>query len=354
MPLPISVRSRVVNLIIFLAKYGWGPDDLLHVLGPSSHSLLFEAAPFIPANIQTVALRKAWLRVGPPPRTDVTDKELHRMLALMPSLGQLDDAALLTATGSDPENSNLTDTQQRARKRVDKLLRKAESTQFSDEAESLVAKAQMLRQRYRIAEAQEPENLRVIIRRVYIHSPWVRQQYHLLACVAHFNGTATLLLNKHGIATVFGSPSDVEHVVDLYQSLNRQCAYFLDRSPNAAAARANGETAAYRRSFWIAFADRISQLLDSANAEPHTTDSDADEDHSFTSSNEVALAESLPALTARYDRAVRAMNELFPNLRVMHLSASHAAGFTDGASAADRSHLSGDSAGLAGQRSICG
>ena len=351
MPLPISLRSRVVNLIIFLAKYGWGPDDLLHVLGPASHPLLFEAAPFIPANIQTVTLRKAWLRLGPPTQTDVADKDLHRMLKLMPSLGQLDDAALLTATYSDPSNSNLTDKQQRARERVEKLLRKAESTQFSDEAESLVAKAQMLRQRYRIEEAKEPENLRVITRRVYIHSPWVRQQYHLLACIAHFNGTATLLLNKHGIATVVGSPSDVEHVIDLYRSLNRQCAFFLDRSPNAAAARANNETAAYRRSFWIAYADRISQLLDTATTAPHASDGDEDGTSDTTA---VALAESLPALTARYDRAVDAMNELFPNLRVMHLSASHVTGFTDGASAADRSHLGGDSAGLAGQRAICG
>ena len=340
MPTHISFRSHAVNIIILLAHKGWGPDDLLHVLGRASHPLIHEAAPFIPAHVRSVTLRKAWLRVGPPQTPEVTVKDLRRIHKILPTLGSLDDADLLTATCSDPANFNLTDEQQRARQRVEKLLRKAESTNFSDEADSLVAKAQKLRQRYRIAEACAPENLRVISRRVYIHSPWVRQQYHLLGCVAYFNGVASLLLSKHGVATLFGAPSDVEHVVDLYASLNRQCAYFLKRSPGTEAARARGETAAYRRSFWLAYANRIAELLDSA------TDALGDEAAASDA------ADALPILRSRYDRALDTLQETFPNMQAMHLTASHAEGFADGETAASSSHLSGDGAGLGGRRAI--
>lgn len=352
-----TMVQRLVGAIVDAATRGWGPRDLTHVLGKDVGGFAFRAAPRVPANVAATALRASWLRCPSSSLSRLTLGRLHSLYESVVSLGRLNDAELLANAGGSkggPANANETQAQRKARLKVKALLRKAESTEFEEEADTLVAKAQQLRQRYRLTEAMEEEQSEVVARRVYITAPWVKHQFSLLGVVARANGCAALLLDGRGIAVVFGTAADTDHACDLFESLNRQCAWFMDRGPHYAAARRNRETSAYRRSFRLAYAARVSELLRAANAASQSAEpgaGDAEETSAAHSAYDIT-SRALPVLARRYTAAEECLSRTFPHVTAMSLSATSHGGMVDGVDAAAKSRLGGDGYGVFGRRQI--
>lgn len=330
------LRRKIHSLIITAAQRGWTPDDLRHTLTSQIDHLLFQVLPEVVADVPP-ATRDAWrrqchaasdLNLSTAALEHIADS-LRRLLPLRDH-EFLADAHALEA--SEQAFAAFSPEQRKAHHRITALLKKAESTSFEGEADALVAKVQQLRQRYRVEttlDRSSDHSGDLIAQRVYLHSPWIKHQFSLLHGVAEVNSCATLLLTRNGICTILGAGDDVRYVHDLFRSLNRQRAHFMRTSAGAHEAAAAGETAAYRRSFLIAYAARITVLLQDASQQVITADS-------------LAAEYALPALTARGQTARTTLTGLYPGAGTIHLSSRHLLGHRDGVAAAHRSHLGGE------------
>lgn len=335
--------ARLLDSIVGAAQRGWTPDDLLHVAGRDIHPLLYQAAPRIPARVASPALRHEWLMLAPPKNPFYKPQRVSEWLDQVPFLPHLRDVQIL----ANPLNPRLDGDSQdtRIRRKVEALLRKAESTSFPDEADALVARAQQLRQDYRLSD-ESPDGP-AVARRIRLSAPYVKHKFTLLCALCRANGVSSLLLHDSGIATLFGAPEDVEHVCDLYPSLERQCRHFMNTGVGADLARMYGQTASYRRSFQLAYAARIAELLMEANdaaaaaPQPNAGEKPAARDEENA---------RVPVVVRRTALAEQERARLFPHLSTMSLSANHALGLRDGVEAAESSHLRGDSTGVRGGR----
>ncbi|MGV0326868.1 DUF2786 domain-containing protein [Corynebacterium confusum] len=328
--------EQLADFLILVARAGWRPEDLIHICGPYTHQIVFYAAARIPAHVTSPALRHAWLTIGPPTDPTVPDKAIDQLFEDFKSLPSLPDWELLDP--SQAAEAAMTSAQHKAAGKVDALLRKAESTEFLDEAETLIAKAQQLRQEYRLAEASAGAETETpcIAHRVHLHAPWVAYQAVLLSVIAAANSVTALLVDKRGLAVLVGAPDDCAHTVDLFANLNRQCDWHMRNGADAEMAKYFSQTASYRRSFRLSYAARISELLEEANhAGAASADGDADGDG------------LLPVLAERMAAARDALQQVYPHTSQSSLSMNNPLGAGAGASAAERSHLSGDSSGLA-------
>lgn len=339
----------LIHDIIIVAQRGWDPHDLQHVLGPAAAAVLEKAAPQIPARVQIDTVRKAWLAYRPSAyelslASTVTERTATSWMDKLYRLPFLRDAEVIAS----PEPQFNDPKQKKMHEKIQALLAKAESTQFEDEADALIAKAQNLRQQYRIdsvLDNLENSQENIIALRVRISAPWVKHQHSLLCSIAYANGGTAVLLSDFGICTVMATRDDAEHIIDLFTSLNRQRAWFMKNSDGAKLAARDGETASYRRSFILAYASKIRQLLHEANVaaadDAHRTADDAHNERSYD-----IVSRALPALAHRQAEAEDALHELFPNLSSMNLSMNHMRGIIDGVDAAERSHLGGDKSGI--------
>ena len=61
-----ALHNEALINAVWAAEKGWAPADILHVLGPKVHPLLYRAAPRVPARISSPVLRKQWLQLAPP------------------------------------------------------------------------------------------------------------------------------------------------------------------------------------------------------------------------------------------------------------------------------------------------
>lgn len=353
---PHLVRA-LVHDIITVAQRGWMPLDLQHVLGPAASAVLEKAAPQIPARVGIGKIRQSWLSYRPTEfelslASTIKQRTVTAWMDKLYRLPFLRDAEVIS-----PAEPQFTDPKQKKiHEKIQGLLAKAESTQFEDEADALIAKAQNLRQHYRIDQAlEELENSaeQVIALRVRVSAPWVKHQMSLLSSVAYANGGTAVLLSDFGICTVMATRDDAEHIIDLFYSLNRQRAWFMKNSEGAALAAKEGQTASYRRSFMLAYAGKIRELLHDANvaaAQEHhgvTRDGAGDAASRDAAERRAEIASrALPALARRQTNAEDALHDLFPNLSSMNLSMNHMRGIIDGVDAAERSHLGGDKSGI--------
>lgn len=213
--------------------------------------------------------------------------------------------------------------------KVRALVAKAEATDFPEEAEAFMAKAQELITRHAIDEVAlrsggQTAASDVVARHVLLDDPYLKPKYVLLSGVAEANRCRAVLLPNYGFATVFGAPSDVEAVEMLFTSLLTQGTSFMLGAGTGQGRR----TKSFRHAFLLSFASRIAQRLADATAD--TVEETPREQRS-----------SLPALVARERAATAAASEAFPRTRSMSLSASNAAGMGAGYAAANRASLGG-------------
>lgn len=347
-----ELLDQIHEGLVRAARLGWTPNDLRHLLSSKIDHLLFRALHRVAEPgaagggkaVITEPTRAAWQRqchpVGEIPLSTGTLESIISQLRRIPPLR---DQVLLGDTDAvedrDSAFAALTPEQRKAHHRIIALLKKAEATNFEGEADVLVAKAQQLRQRYRIESVllarettDDVDHTELIAQRVYLRAPWIKHQFSLLAGVARTNSCASMLLTRDGIATVLGRDDDVRHVSDLFASLNRQRDHFMRTAAGAHQAADRGETSAYRRSFMVAYTAHITVLLDDAAR--------------HASNESLAHRRTLPVLAARGVRAQQKLSELFPRARSISLTSRHPAGYRDGVDAAHQSHLGGDAAGL--------
>lgn len=204
------------------------------------------------------------------------------------------------------------------------LLAKAESTEFAAEAEALSTKAQAMMTRHAIDEALlhegDLDDVEVVSHRVLVDSPYATEKVHLLAAVGRANRTRVVWSDDLAIATVVGTPVDVDQVELLFVSLLIQATRAMaeagtadpgsfDRSPR------------FRRAFLTAYAVRIGERLSAADA-----------------ATTAAYGSQLVPVLQRQEQAIEAAYErLFPHTREMSSTRSYdRSGWEAGRQAADR------------------
>lgn len=245
--------------------------------------------------------------------------ELPRLQQLMPPPSQRDRTAPTPMrTGSADRDRMLT--------RIRALLAKAEATNHPAEAETFTAKAQELMSRHAIDEAllhaRDEESIDLLTRRVHLSSPYASTKVLLLSAVAHANRSRTIYLSAYAIASVVGTPVDVDQIELLFTSLLIQAtramaaagknrAGSFDRSPT------------FRRSFLTAYAHRIGERL---------TEADRDAVASYG-------AELVPVLQRQADAVEAEFARQFPHTTTMNTGLLDARGWDAGRAAADRAVL---------------
>lgn len=244
---------------------------------------------------------------------------VHRLPRLEPLLPRpgASDVLFVAAASAD----------ERVLRKVRALLAKAESTDFEEEAEAFTAKAQELMRTHAIeravTEADGPHRSAPNARRLWLDAPYVDGKWVLVNEVAGSNHCRCVLLKDLGVATLVGYPADLDAVELLSTSLLVQAT----RAMNAAGSRTSrcgtSRTRSFRRSFLLAFAQRIGERLRTTAS---ATEAAAD----------LATAGLLvPLYTARDEAVGAALTDLFPHLSSHAMRASNAEGWGAGRTAAD-------------------
>jgi hypothetical protein len=218
--------------------------------------------------------------------------------------------------------------------KVRALLAKAESTTFEAEAEALFAKAHQLMVRNAIDEAVlrgRTGGGPVNARRVFLDDPYARAKFSLLSEVARASSCRALLSTAYGFATVFGHTADLEAVELLYTSLLLQAtAGVVNARPSTGRRLAASQVAAYRRSWLLAFAQRVGERLEAASAV------------TVAEASEALGRDVLPVLAAKDDDVEAHIKEAVPHVKQLRTTASSGEGWRAGATAGDRASLRAD------------
>lgn len=225
-------------------------------------------------------------------------------------------------------------------RKVRALLAKAEETTFPDEATTYLSKAAALISKWELDEAlvwadtPESERSTPITRTVEVTAPYANRKTVLLGVVAQANGCRVIRMQTssegHRVALI-GFGHDVEVTELLFSSLLVQMTRAMladeSRQPTPTA------TAQWRRSFIVAFSNRVDERLQSAR---HTAGVEHDR---------VAGASQPSAALVLIDRSKRVDEETrrqFPRLRSSYVSSgSSSSGARAGKRAGDRAELGG-------------
>jgi hypothetical protein len=218
--------------------------------------------------------------------------------------------------------------------RVRALLAKAESTEFAEEADAFMAKAQDLMTRHSLDRAlleQDPGVAPVVVaRRIWLDDPYVQAKSLLVSVVAESSRCQAVASSDLGVVTVVGHPDDCEIVELLVTSLlvqaTRHISALATRAPSGWSS-ASSRAPSFRRSFLVAFASRIGKRL-----EQTSRDATAD----VAAQLGAAL---LPVLARREGAVDDAVGKLFPGAVRNSLAATNQAGWIAGRAAADLADL---------------
>lgn len=216
--------------------------------------------------------------------------------------------------------------------RIRGLLAKAESTDFPEEAETLTAKAQELITRYAIDSAllhrfDTGFDYEIRGRRVHLANPYIKEKVQLLTEIGQVNSVRTVWSDKLAIATIVGTPADMEQVELLYTSLLIQATRAMQSTESR---NTSQSTAAFRRAFLLGYAVRIGQRMRAAReTATAATASDAG----------VSMGELVPVLAARTAAVDMEFRKLFPTTKASRSRSVNAEGWHAGSAAADKARL---------------
>lgn len=159
--------------------------------------------------------------------------------------------------------------------RIRKLLAKAESTDFEEEAQALTAKAQQLMTRHAVDLAAVQATGGAAgpgagddgprLMRLPVDAPYADAKSHLAAVVARANRCRAVLLSRLGLCSVLGHARDLEVVELLFTSLLVQAQQSLAAAGRRAGAGSPLRSSSFRASFYLGFAVRIGERLEAAN-----------------------------------------------------------------------------------------
>ncbi|MFC7448707.1 DUF2786 domain-containing protein [Rhodococcus daqingensis] len=222
------------------------------------------------------------------------------------------------------------------------LLAKAESTEFTEEAETLTAKAQELMTRYAINSALldsgEPgQGVSVQSRRVHLDNPYVKQKALLLTSIGTANHVQTLYNSRMATATMVGAPVDLEQVEMLFTSLLVQATRAMRKAGEDG--EVGSRSTSFRKAFLFGFAIRIGQRL---------TEADKAATARAVVDAEVSFGDLLPLLAGRAAAVKAEVDRLFGPTKSWRHSPVDPLGVLAGRSAADAANLSAGGQAIAG------
>jgi hypothetical protein len=262
--------------------------------------------------------------------------EVLCVLSTLPELAQLcplPGAARSGTVAADRPHPRSVD--QRMLGRVRALLAKAESTEFTAEAEALTGRAQELMARHSIDHAMlaatSDSTEAPAGRRLFVDSPYEAPKAVLLDVVAAANRCRAVWHRSLGLCTVLGFPGDLDAVELLVTSLLVQATTAMVQAGSRRDVYGRSRTRSFRQSFLTSYAQRIGErLADAAGA-----------------AQRQAVAESpgtdlVPVLAARDSAVEQATDEMFPGLTKRAVtSATDREGWLRGRAAADLATLYG-------------
>lgn len=338
------IEEHLIWACATMLGHGWGPVDLWQITrrkaGTTAAGLVAGVLPRAvwratdPSNRSPVAEELDLIRAGRQLdhraaqwRDDVAAGVVALSLVLtLPRLHPLaEPGTTAEADTVPPEHAALL-------AKIRALLAKAESTEFPEEAEAFTLKASQLMARHRIdqavLEADRPRSTSrsVVARRLWLEDPYIAAKGVLLHVVSEANGCRSV---RHdlGFATVFGLAENLDLTEILFTSLLVQAT----RQMALVGKLRETRSASFRRSFLLAFAQRISERLQEANkAEADTAAAEIGE--SF-----------LPVLARQRDDVDDAVGRVFPKLSRTRLTAVDPAGWAAGTAAADLADLAAGS-----------
>jgi hypothetical protein len=233
-----------------------------------------------------------------------------------------------TASGSEVDPKMLA--------KVRGLLAKAESTEFPEEADAFLAKAQELMSRYSLeraaidalADGGSTIPVRTDGRRIWLDNPYVSAKSMLVSAVARANRCRSVIASGLGMVTVVGEETDTEIVEVLSTSLLVQAGRAMLAAGSRMDRGGRSRTKSFRQAFLVSYAQRIGERLAEASrrAEGEVVESLGD-------------GRLLPVLAARELAVQDRVAELFPQLTPQHVSASNSTGWRAGRTAADLANL---------------
>lgn len=297
-----------------------------------------EVAPDWMAQLESIEAQRWWsdrrpylLQIDRP-----WDDVIRSAVRLMTLLGSLPEIPVLTPppaqwrrgrTTAVPSNlpPGLLD-------RVRGLLAKAESTPFDAEADAFTAKAQELMTRHRIdrvvlESAGRSDDETPTGRRLLIDDPYADAKAILLQAICVANGGHSVWSKGMGFSTVFAFADELDIIEDLFTSLLVQSTAALRREGSKQDRHGRSRTTRFRRSFLVAFANRIGHRLQEAT---DTAVADA----------EAATGRSLvPVLASRATAAEEAAVRSFPQLSAVAPSVTDGEGWHAGTLFGDRADL---------------
>ncbi|MFJ9963869.1 DUF2786 domain-containing protein [Streptomyces avermitilis] len=318
-------------------RRGWQPADLVRIVRRELDdvhirlvsTLILAQAPRHQNPGPRWAAQLAELDGAEAPRTDrfsyaTAVLELYRLLLRLPAIEPVEPVEP-PAGRAAPRDSD-----SRMLARIRALLAKAEATGFPQEAEALSAKAQELMTRHSIDEAllasRAPGKDAPGACRIGVDPPYETAKAVLLDAVAGANRCRAVWDESLGFSTVVGFEPDLEAVELLYTSLLVQATAAMTKAEAAQRAGGRKRTKTFRQSFLAAYAHRIGDRLADA-AQGQATQ---------------AEGELLPVLAARDVAVADHLERMFPKTVTTRLrGVSDAAGWEQGAAAADRAQVRG-------------
>ncbi len=252
-----------------------------------------------------------------------------RSLGVLEHLSPMPDSGLVGAKARVARSGE----EERLLARVRGLLAKAESSEFPDEADALMAKAQELMARHCLDRALVEEGLAggqrplVEARRCWLEDPYLDAKAILLSVVAGANRCRSVACGDVGFSTLVGHPDDLDSVELLFTSLLVQATQRINALKTDPAMSQRSRRPSYRRSFFAGYAHRIGDRLREAA------------DAATAGAAEQAGGRLLPILARRSEAVDDAVDSLFGKLDRMSVTVSDRNGWVAGMAAAEMAEL---------------
>jgi hypothetical protein len=343
---PDLVAQRLGSLlqtdIARVLDSGWAPHEITHVVRRQAGG----AAASIVADPLAEVTSRRHARGGDPvstsrrpnsmrkldPESSSWKADLSKAIAALSVLEHLPVLPDLSGVRSRTRNLR-SHEEERMFTRIRALLTKAEATDYAEESDAFMAKAQELMTRYCIdrtmveANAEGDGPPRVDARRVWLEDPYLEAKALLLANVVSANRGRAVVDPVFGFSTLVGHPEDLDAADLLFTSLLVQAIRriaVLGKDPTFGR---RSRKPSYRRSFLVAYAERIGSRLREAN-------------EVATEAADSALGNRLlPVLARREEELDAALGTMFGQLKELKFSLTDGAGWAAGTAAADMAEL---------------
>ncbi len=347
---PLTPEIARAGVLVFLGDLvravttsGWSPSDVVEVIRrrvseahvPLVIGLLHEDVGRYAADRVPVPWGEDLRRAGAPTPLSLDHVDgMQRALELLAALAQLPPVPpVLPAPGTAGPPLRRSPREEKLLARVQALLAKAEATDYDDEAEALSAKAQELVSRHSLerllaqATAGQPDE-RPEVRRLWLEAPYVFPKAMLVHVVADANRCRSVVTEALGFCTLIGAAADLDAVEILVPSLLVQAHVAMARCGRQADRSGTSRTRSFRQSFLLAYADRISERLRSADEQAVVSSGHG--------------SELVPVLARHREQVDAACDELFPRAVGRAGRVNNAQGWWAGRAAADQALISPD------------